>query len=81
MKRLSRIVVFLFSLSILISFVDVPANAQCVMCRSTVESNRADDKLSKFGNGLNKGILFLMSVPYILVGTVGFLWYRSNRKK
>ncbi|QMU31439.1 hypothetical protein HUW48_03820 [Adhaeribacter radiodurans] len=62
------------------TFADVSASAQCVLCRSSVESNRADDKLSKFGNGLNKGILFLMTVPYLLVGTVGFLWYR-NRKK
>ncbi len=81
MKRFSKIFVFLFTLTIFVIILDVSASAQCVMCRSTVESNRADDKLSKFGNGLNKGILFLMSVPYILVGTVGFLWYRSNRKK
>ncbi len=81
MKRFSKIFVFLFTLTIFVTILDVSASAQCVMCRSTVESNRADDKLSKFGNGLNKGILFLMSVPYILVGTVGFLWYRSNRKK
>ena len=81
MKRFSKIAVFLFSLTILISLADITASAQCALCRSSVESNRADDKLSKFGNGLNKGILFLMSVPYILVGTVGFLWYRSNRKK
>lgn len=80
MKRFFKIFVFLFSLVILTTIVDVPASAQCVLCRSSVESNRADDKLSKFGNGLNKGILFLMSVPYILIGTVGFLWYR-NRKK
>ncbi len=81
MKRFSKIFVFLFTLAILITLVDISVSAQCVMCRSSVESNRADDKLSKFGNGLNKGILFLMSVPYILVGTVGFLWYRNNRKK
>ena len=65
----------------MIVFADITAAAQCVMCRSSVESNRADDKLSKFGNGLNKGILFLMTVPYVLVGTVGFLLYLSNRKK
>ncbi|WP_228467025.1 hypothetical protein [Adhaeribacter swui] len=60
--------------------LEIPVSAQCALCRSSVESNRADEKLSKFGNGLNKGILFLVSVPYIMVGTVGFLWYRHNRK-
>lgn len=81
MKKFSQIIVFLFSLIILITLVDISASAQCALCRSSVESNRADDKLSKFGNGLNKGILFLMTVPYVLIGTVGFLWYRSSRKK
>ncbi|RDC61568.1 hypothetical protein [Adhaeribacter pallidiroseus] len=81
MKKFSKIIVFLFTVTLLVALADIPASAQCALCRSSVESNRADDKLSKFGNGLNKGILFLMSVPYILVGTVGFLWYRNNRKK
>ncbi|MDQ3289724.1 MAG: hypothetical protein M3Q05_00385 [Bacteroidota bacterium] len=66
---------------VLVAFADVTASAQCALCRSSVESNRADNKLSKFGNGLNKGILFLMAVPYVLVGTVGFIWYRHSRKK
>ena len=81
MKKYSRIFVFVFSLITLVAFTNITASAQCALCRSSVESNRADDKLSKFGNGLNKGILFLMAVPYVLVGTVGFLWYRSSRKK
>lgn len=81
MKRYSKVFVFIFSLAALVTFTDIAASAQCALCRSSVESNRADEKLSKFGNGLNKGILFLMAVPYVLVGTVGFLWYRNSRKK
>ena len=81
MKRLSKVFVFIFSLVALLVLTDVSASAQCALCRSSVESNRSDDKLTKFGNCLNKGILFLMIVPYVLVGTVGFLWYRSSRKK
>lgn len=81
MKRLSKVFVFIFSLVALIAFADITASAQCVLCRSSVESNRSDNKLNKFGNGLNKGIFVLMTVPYVLIGTVGFLWYRSSRKK
>lgn len=81
MKKYSKIFVLIWSLVALVAFTDVPAAAQCALCRSSVEANRADNKLSKFGNGLNKGILFLMAVPYVLVGTVGFLWYRNSRKK
>ena len=81
MKKVVKVFVFIFSLVAFVAFTQVPASAQCALCRSSVEANRADNKLSKFGNGLNKGILFLMVVPYVLVGTVGFLWYRSSRKK
>lgn len=81
MKKTSKLIVFIFLLVALVAFTDMSVSAQCALCRSSVESNRSDEKLSKFGNGLNRGILFLMAVPYVLVGTVGFLWYRSNRKK
>ncbi len=81
MKKSPKFFVFIFSVIMLLTFCDLAASAQCALCRSSVEANRADDKLSKFGNGLNKGILFLMTVPYVLVGTVGFLWYRNSRKK
>ena len=80
-----RFFIALFSLTLLLCFVGVSAQAQCAMCRSSVESsnaqNNSDDNLAKFGAGLNKGILYLMAIPYVLAGTVGFLWYRSNRKQ
>lgn len=70
-----------FTLVLFLNFTGFEVQAQCVMCRSSVESNRADEKLTKFGNGLNKGILYLMAIPYVLAGTVGFFWYRSSRQK
>jgi hypothetical protein len=57
--------------------------SQCAMCRATVESNvgtGSKEPESEVGSGLNTGILYLMVIPYILIGTVGFLWYRSNKK-
>jgi len=32
------------------------------------------------GKGLNAGIVYMLTVPYILMGTIGFLWYRERRK-
>lgn len=58
--------------------------SQCAMCRATVESNvgtGSKEPESEVGSGLNTGILYLMAIPYILIGTVGFLWYKSNKKK
>ena len=82
MKKNLTSVLAAFGLVVLLSFIAAPAFAQCAMCKSTVASNRnGDDKLEKFGNGLNKGILYIMAAPYILAGTVGFFWYRHTRKK
>lgn len=51
--------------------------AQCPMCKMSAESNMKDG--GTMGRGLNMGILFLLSLPYIMVGTLGYIWYR-NRK-
>ena len=81
MKRV-KVFISLIALSLVLSFAGTPVLAQCAMCRASVESNQnGDEKLSNLGKGLNKGILYLMAIPYILVGTVGFLYYRSNRKQ
>lgn len=74
------------ALALLLTFALSSTNAysQCAMCRATVESNvgtGSKEPESEVGSGLNTGILYLMLVPYLLIGTVGFLWYKSNKKK
>jgi len=32
------------------------------------------------GRGLNKGILYILSLPYLLVLTLGIVWYRNKKK-
>lgn len=58
-----------------------PASAQCPMCKASVESNLARGETK--GAGLNKGILFLLIIPYLAAGTLGFIFYRNYqlRKK
>jgi hypothetical protein len=51
--------------------------AQCPMCKMSAESNLRDGGTE--GKGLNTGILYMFTLPYLLVGTLGFLWYK-NRK-
>jgi hypothetical protein len=51
--------------------------AQCPMCKISAESNLRDGGTA--GKGLNTGILYMFVMPYLLVGTLGYLWYR-NRK-
>ena len=51
--------------------------AQCSMCRAVLESG-ADAKMAE---QLNDGIVYLMMMPYLLVGTIGFIVYRKFYKK
>lgn len=48
------------------------------MCRATAESNLAAGGTA--GRGLNAGILYMLAMPYLLVGTLAFLWLRNRRK-
>jgi len=51
--------------------------AQCPMCKMTAESNLNDG--GSGGKGLNAGILFILSLPYVLVGSIGYLWWKNQR--
>lgn len=53
------------------------AYGQCAMCRATVESNVKT--ATGAGKGLNNGILYLMSIPYIIFCFIAYFWYRSSR--
>lgn len=53
------------------------AEAQCAMCRAVAEDSINEDGYG-MAMGLNSGILFIMSLPYILL-SVGFLvFYRTK---
>ena len=56
-----------------------PVQAQCPMCRMSAESNLKNGGMD--GRGLNKGILFMLAMPYLVVGSIGFLWWKNRRKE
>lgn len=47
----------------------------CSMCTKT--ASQLDDKSAK---GLNGGILYLAALPLTIMGTIGFVWWKSNRQ-
>ena len=50
------------------------------MCKSQIEAARQEnDEFDRAG--LNKGIVYMMTVPYILMGAVGYFWYRRTHPK
>lgn len=54
--------------------------AQCPMCRSAVESAMQNEG-NTVGLGLNKGILYLLATPYLLVAIGGGIWYKKYRNR
>ncbi len=68
---------FFIVLLLLFSF---DSSAQCAMCRATVGSNLSEGR-GVIGTGINFGILYLLAVPYLLVGALVFLWFRTGRKE
>ena len=54
-------------------FANELVSAQCSMCRAVLESG-ADAKMAE---QLNDGIVYLMIMPYLLVGMIGFIVYRK----
>lgn len=50
---------------ILIFVVPHYAGAQCAMCKAAVESSQG--QANSVATGINKGILYLMAVPYLLL--------------
>jgi hypothetical protein len=53
------------------------AKAQCAMCRAVIESGGSNAE----AEGLNSGITYLMIFPYLLVGGIIYMIYRSTTKK
>lgn len=51
--------------------------AQCPMCRMSAETNLNDG--GTMASGLNTGIIYLLSIPYLLISIIGFLWWRNSQ--
>lgn len=74
--RFSRILKINFFL--LVCFcLSLSANAQCAMCRAALsgEGNKAK------AAAVNDGIVYLMVIPYLLVGVIGYVIYRMKKNK
>ncbi len=65
---------------VLLLLTQVDAIAQCAMCRTTVESSISNGR-SNIATGLNTGILYLLSAPYLIVGAIAFLWFRQSKQE
>jgi hypothetical protein len=49
------------------------SEAQCAMCRAVLESEEGQST----AKGINNGIIYLMVVPYVLIGGLAYYIYRK----
>lgn len=56
---------------LLVTSISSNVFAQCAMCKATTES-------SGVGGGLNDGIIYLMFIPYLLLGAFVFFVLRKK---
>ena len=71
MKKIILIVLLTFQFLLLSQNT---VNAQCSLCTKTAQQLGEKPAL-----GLNNGILYLMMMPFALVGFIGFRWYKNNK--
>jgi len=60
-------------------FFQTDSSAQCAMCRRIAETSKSDKTVDR-GRSLNNGILYLLSIPYLIGAAGAIAWYK-NRKK
>lgn len=71
-KRLILLVLF----TLLTAIICSDLAGQCPMCKMAAESNLQNG--GSAGKGLNKGILYILTMPYLLVFALGVIWYRNR---
>ncbi|NNL16995.1 MAG: hypothetical protein HKO81_10185 [Flavobacteriaceae bacterium] len=61
----------IFILFFALLIFSVSAEAQCAMCRAVLENEEGQNA----AKGINDGIVYLMMIPYILIGGLGYIIY------
>jgi hypothetical protein len=55
------------------------AGAQCAMCRTQLENN-VSNGTPGIAAGINTGILYLLSMPYLIIIVLGYFWYKNSKR-
>lgn len=71
MKKGTFLILFFFQMVLL---SQSPVDAQCSLCTKT-----AQQMGEKPAQGMNSGILYLMMMPFVIVGFIGFRWWKNNK--
>ena len=74
-KRIIGLRVYFYILCSL--FFSMSSYAQCAMCRAALTGDENKTQAA----AVNDGIVYLMVIPYVLVGALGYYIYRMKKKK
>jgi hypothetical protein len=66
----------LFALFFLLLTLPVVTQAQCAMCTKT-----ASQLGEKPALGLNNAILYLMLMPFAVIGVIAWRWWKNEKKQ
>lgn len=73
---MKRIIVLLLLMVFILASQEL--QAQCAMC--TAVADEAMKQGSSQGAGINKAVLYMFLMPYLIVATIGFIWWRKQVK-
>lgn len=73
--RVSYIILLIFVLS----FISMDADAQCAMCKAVAES-ATDEHGNHSAGGINTGIIYMMGIPYLLLGFMALVFFQDRIK-
>ena len=59
---------FIFAIVLLLLMFPNLMDAQCAMCKASVESSQGQK--NSVAGGINHGILYLMAIPYVLIAFI-----------
>lgn len=70
-------IIFVSTIILLLLLLNgVEGLAQCAMCKSTVQSGSANGE--SMARGLNTGILYLMTIPYLILMIGGYFFFKKS---
>lgn len=62
---------------LIVLFVSLEIDAQCAMCRAVLETEEG----GQAAKGINNGIMYLMIFPYLLIGGIAYVIFKSRQKR
>lgn len=70
----------LLTVLLLLCLLPETVDAQCAMCKAIPESAQDNANQDITGKGINKGILYIIAIPYLLIVGFGFYYFRGKLK-